>query len=194
MTMTVALGSDSFDAIRTHKARIFFRTIDITSYTNQRTITGQAVTFVDGGGGVDTMTRDAGSFVTEGFQTGTIIITGTVSNNATYTITVVAATTLTFATGTVTAEGPIATAVVFAAGTGLQASVGESSAPSVFGLSDIYMLTVDSSENGFVLLWNRTANIFQVHGEATNSAGIVELSEVPDTTDAGTFLITLYGY
>lgn len=195
MAMTVALGADSFDAIRTLKGRLFFRTLDITSYTNNVDVTGQAVTFVDGGGGSDTITRDAGSFVTDGFlSSGTIIITGTVSNNATYTITGVAALTLTFATATVTAEGPIATAVNFAAGTGLLAGVGESVSPAVFGLSDIYFMSVDSSENGYLIQWNRGSNILELKGEATNSAGVVELVELPDATDGGTFQVIIYGY
>jgi hypothetical protein len=59
-------------------------------------------TFVDGGGGSDTVTRGTGSFITDGFQVGgqmTVRNATTTANNGTYVITGVAATTLTFATG-----------------------------------------------------------------------------------------------
>jgi len=60
-------------------------------------------TFVDGAGGDDTVTRATGSFITDGFKVGgqmTVRAANTPANNGTYTITGVAALTLTFATGT----------------------------------------------------------------------------------------------
>lgn len=60
-------------------------------------------TFVDGAGGDDTVTRASGSFITDGFKVGgqmTVRNATTSANNGTYTITGVAALTLTFATGT----------------------------------------------------------------------------------------------
>ncbi len=59
-------------------------------------------TFVDGGGGDDTLTRATGSFITDGFKVGgavTIRNANTSGNDGTYTLTAVAATTLTVATG-----------------------------------------------------------------------------------------------
>jgi len=59
-------------------------------------------TLVDGGGGEDTATRATGSFVTDGFVVGgqvTIRASNTAANDGTYTLTGVAATTLTVATG-----------------------------------------------------------------------------------------------
>ena len=59
-------------------------------------------TFVDGGGGDDTCTRATGSFITDGFKVGgkmNIRAATTSANNGSYTITGVAALTLTFATG-----------------------------------------------------------------------------------------------
>lgn len=63
------------------------------------------LTFVDGGAGDDTLIRSEGSWLADGFRTGDIlVITGTGSNNHSYTCTNVTATTVTFATNTVTAE------------------------------------------------------------------------------------------
>ena len=60
------------------------------------------LTFVDGGGSDDTLTRATGSFITDGFTVGgqvTIRAANTAANNGTYTITSVAALTLGVATG-----------------------------------------------------------------------------------------------
>lgn len=60
-------------------------------------------TFVDGGGGNDTATRATGSFIADGFVVGgkmNVRNATTSANDGSYTITGVAATTLTFATGT----------------------------------------------------------------------------------------------
>jgi hypothetical protein len=59
-------------------------------------------TFVDGGGSDDTCTRASGSFIDDGFVVGgqmTVRAANTPANDGTYTITGVAALTLTFATG-----------------------------------------------------------------------------------------------
>lgn len=70
--------------------------------------------FVDGAAGDDTLTRNRGSWIDDGFGIGqTLTITNTVSNNfATYVITAIDALTLTFATGTVAAEVVAGDAVV----------------------------------------------------------------------------------
>lgn len=64
------------------------------------------LTFVDGGAGADSLTRNRGSWLDDGFRAGDVLtIADTVSNDGTtYTIVTVNATTITFATGTVTAE------------------------------------------------------------------------------------------
>jgi len=71
----------------------------------------RTVTFVDGGGGSDTITRTDynGSFIRDGFINGGIIdISGTASNNGEQTITAaVTARTIILATATLTAEGPV---------------------------------------------------------------------------------------
>ncbi len=65
-----------------------------------------SVTFADTD--PDTITRASGSFITDGFIVGDTVVTGTVSNNDTFTIDTVAALTLTLDAGeTVTAEGPV---------------------------------------------------------------------------------------
>ncbi len=184
MVRTIALGQDSMDSIRLTRSHFLFRTIDITDYTNERVI---LATFVDGGGGADTITRATGSFITDGFQaSGTIDITGTASNNATYTIAAagVAALTLTFATGVVTAEAAVL--ATFQGGTGLFANTGESIAPADFGLSVIDTIVVTQSENANVFVWNRTDN-----GLVAFDAAFVELV---DGIDVGTMNVMIVGY
>jgi len=61
-------------------------------------------TFVDGGGGSDTITRTTGSFVDDGWKVGDRVLiqdATTLSNDVTGILTGVAATTLTFATSTI---------------------------------------------------------------------------------------------
>ncbi len=182
MVRTIALGQDSMDSIRLTRSHFLFRTIDITDYTNERVIT---VTFVDGGGGDDTITRSAGNFLDDGFQaSGTIDITGTASNNATYTITDSATQELTFATGTVTAESDIST--TFQGGTGLFANTGEYVAPADFGLSVIDFIGVPQSENAHLFVWNRTDNGLVCFDEA--------YVELVDGTDVGTMNVMIVGY
>ena len=63
------------------------------------------LTFADNGASPDTLARNRGSWLDDGFRTGdSIIITGTASNNVTATITNVTATTITVAAGTFAAE------------------------------------------------------------------------------------------
>ena len=68
--------------------------------------TNVSLEFVDGAGGDDSLTRNRGSWIDDGFGVGmTITIVNTANNDgATYVITGVTEDALTFATGTVTAE------------------------------------------------------------------------------------------
>ena len=74
-------------------------------------------TFVDGGGGSDTITRTLGSFVTDGWLIGDrLLVSGptTLANSFFVTLTAVAALTLTFATATVnTAENLPTGAIIY---------------------------------------------------------------------------------
>lgn len=66
-----------------------------------------AVAFVDGGGSDDTITRAAGSFITDGFRVGATITcadTDEAGNAGPFVLTAVAALTLTVATGSLTAD------------------------------------------------------------------------------------------
>ena len=76
------------------------------------TAAGTTFSFVDSD--PDTITRAAGSFVTDGFLAGDLItVSGTASNDGTYTIATVAAATITLiATDTLVAEAAVATAVL----------------------------------------------------------------------------------
>ncbi|MBA7575021.1 hypothetical protein ES708_16837 [subsurface metagenome] len=66
------------------------------------------ITFVEGAE-ADTITTVAGDFVAAGFKDGDVlVVTGTDKNNGNMTIVSVVAKTITLATGTVTAEGPVA--------------------------------------------------------------------------------------
>lgn len=85
---------------------------------------GDTLTFVDGGAGADTITRAAGSFVTDGFVAGDkVTVSGatTAGNDTNFTgvlINTVAALTLTFDTGVVDTGEAFAAATVLAAATG----------------------------------------------------------------------------
>lgn len=80
---------------------------------------GTDLTFVDGGGSDDTITRTTGSFITDGFEIGDwiqVFNATTGANDFAVKLTGVAALTLTFATGTVdTGEAGAATTCVVAA-------------------------------------------------------------------------------
>lgn len=78
----------------------------ITTYLNVGNV--DTLTFVDGGGGDDTITRATGSFVTDGFKVGgqvTVVNSSGGTNDGTYTLTAVAATTLSVATASFAAAG-----------------------------------------------------------------------------------------
>jgi len=69
---------------------------------------GRTLTFNDNGGSEDTITLSTGDVTSDGYQVGMLLtVAGTSSNNGTYTLTAVAATTLTVATGSFAAEGPL---------------------------------------------------------------------------------------
>lgn len=98
-------------------------TLDTTDLANEGPVAGVTITaeptltFTDGGAGVDTIVRNRGSWLDDGFRVGDVItITGTASNNYSATLTVVTASTLTVATGTVTAEIVGSYGVVIGAG------------------------------------------------------------------------------
>jgi len=81
----------------------------LTAFSRSVAFTGDPTTlaFVDGGVGSDTITDSASGFVTDGFQVGdTITISGatTEANDIEVELTAVAAGTLTFATGSISAE------------------------------------------------------------------------------------------
>ena len=70
-----------------------------------KSITGIDIAFVDGGTGADTIIQVAAQFVIAGFVAGdSIVVSGSTSNDGTYTIVSVVAGTITLATGLLTAE------------------------------------------------------------------------------------------
>lgn len=92
---------DELEAYAADKRRYMFAFASARrQYLPCRKIGSATVSFVEGGGSADTITRSAGSFVSDGFKAGmTITVFGSVSNDGTYTIATVAALTLTLATG-----------------------------------------------------------------------------------------------
>ena len=85
--------------IELHDAGVRMADMFGTEVFNERTIsndTANALTFVEGGGSADTITRPAGSFVTDGFLAGdSIRVSGTASNDGLYTLDTAVALTLT---------------------------------------------------------------------------------------------------
>lgn len=76
-----------------------------TEVSASKVMNGTDIAFVDGGAGADTITTTVGNFLSEGFKAGDIItVSGSDSNNKNFTIVSLTATTITLATGQVTAE------------------------------------------------------------------------------------------
>ncbi len=88
------------------------------SATPNPTDPSDSLTFVDSN--PDTITRGAGSFITDGYAAGMlIVVTGTASNNGTFRVAAVVAGTLTLASSeTLVAEGPVATTIASIANEG----------------------------------------------------------------------------
>lgn len=112
--------------------------------------TGQ---IVDGGGGSDTITRSAGSFITDGLQVGDriqVLGATTIGNDVVAILTGVSAGVLTFATGTVqAAEAMPSTAAIYRLTNAWQVAVpalsGASAAVAVAGLNATSSPSLDSS-------------------------------------------------
>lgn len=98
------------------------------------------LTFTDGGAGVDTISRNQGSWLNDGFRVGDVVsFDGTASNDAvTGTITVLTATLMTFATGTLAGSEVIGSY-------GVTVSAGETDAEHVSAL-EAEMFTVADEE------------------------------------------------
>jgi len=74
----------------------------------ERVQSAGSYSYVDGGGGNDTITRGAGSFLDDGIVVGSnITVSGTASNNGTYEVLAVVAGTIDVATASLTTEGPV---------------------------------------------------------------------------------------
>jgi len=78
------------------------------------------VTFMQVGGGNDTIVRDAGSFIDDGFLASqSVKVVGSPSNDGALTVAAVSATTLEFAGDVLTTEGPIANVRIGVVGSSL---------------------------------------------------------------------------
>ena len=99
---------------------------------------GSTIDFVDGGGSADTITDSANGFVDAGFENGDeVTVSGSTSNDGTYTIVTAAAGTLTLATGVLTASEVGINGVKFAGVSGKLSSVGNNILNAVSHVGDI---------------------------------------------------------
>ena len=105
------MATNNVDPVLFWNTEGYFMPLQNTTPTNITAVTGGAtinrtdIAFVDGGAGEDTITTVAGDFVTAGFVAGNSIkITGSTSNNGTYTIISVVALTINVATASLTTE------------------------------------------------------------------------------------------
>ncbi len=160
------------------------------SFGDYQAAVGGAIAFVDGGAGADSITGPAGAFagLNDGDQ---IVITGanTGANNQTLTIVTANATTLTFATGSLTADAADATAVLTRtpAGNDFVVEVPNASTnnritgdPGTFtGLAAGDLVTITNSENA-------GNNVATVRIEAVDTTSGAWIEFLP--ADTGTFV------
>lgn len=130
---TVLFGPEPIDAIEWETATcpVFVCTIQQGEYTGELSSVGliaevvyvgfsstasasRTFTYADNDPSPDTITASSGSFVTDGFAAGMYVtVSGTTSNDGTYQISTVTASTLTLsATAELTNEGPLATSTL----------------------------------------------------------------------------------
>ncbi len=143
---------------------------------------GTDLTFVDGGGGDDTITRTTGSFITDGFEIGDwiqVFNATTGANDFAVKLTGVAALTLTFVTGTVdTGEAGAATTAVVAAKGGSFQDLMKHGVIDIF--SGVQPATADLTESGFTKLVTITID-GNAHDTGTGANGL----EFQDAAVAG---------
>jgi len=144
---------------------------------------GTDLTFVDGGGSDDTITRTTGSFITDGFEVGDwiqVFNATTGANDFSVKLTGVAALTLTFATDTVdTGEAGAATTVVAAAKGGSFQDLMKHGVIDIF--SGVQPNTADLTEAGFTKLVTITLD-GNAHNTSTGENGL----EFEDSAVSGT--------
>jgi len=164
------------------------------AFANAATYTpvdGTTIAFVDGGGGDDTITDSATGFVTAGFTVGDLItVTGatTAGNNTTYTLTAVAAGTLTMATGSIT------TAEAGIAGVAFVTTVAAAVTVGISGDTDKYSADTarDIASVGVVGAMVLAADAADDCGTAQTIR--ITVTETTDFTDyeAGSFIFNMY--
>jgi hypothetical protein len=150
------------------------------------------ITFVDGGGSADTVTRSAGSWIDDGFVAGDRVTFSTPLNVYTATLTSLVAGTLTFPTATVVAEVGIADATVI--GTPAITFAEAGAADTITRSRGSW--TEDGFRVGDLIVVSGTAsnNITATVGIATLTALVMTLGDVADDLVAeviGARLVTL---
>ena len=141
-------------------------------------------TFVDGGGGSDTITRTSGSFVTDGWLAGDrLLVAGasTLANSFFVTVTGVAALTLTFATATVgAAESLPSTAVIYKLSqlhlTTLAANAGNAASTSTLDLLITDWPIADVTPDRYILIEGNDALAVSVGTAVGASPDRVDIS------------------
>jgi len=164
------------------------------SHTTVRMTGTNTVTFAEVGGTGDTITRSAGSFITDGFAVGDIItVTGTTNNNfvGASKITGVSATVLTLGSDDLVDEGPVSAVTITATGSLVFLEVG--------GTGD----TITRTRGSWIADGFAVGDLVTVAGSGSNNfvatAGIATLTNTVmtfDTTDLanetiGSVLVTI---
>jgi len=114
--------TDTFAALDSKIQKWFWRTYarHLPHYANATGITaavGRTLTFNDNGGSPDTIVASTGSFISDGYVVGQqLTVANSSSNDGPYILTAVVALTLTVATGSLAAEGPVSSTTTLAAG------------------------------------------------------------------------------
>lgn len=168
-----------------------YTTVAFASSAYYAPVDGTTIAFVDGGAGDDTITDSASGFVTAGFTTGdyiTIAGATTAGNNTTYTLTNVAAGTLTMATASIdTAEAGI-NGITFTATVAATMSVGISGDLDKYSADTARSVAATGHVGASVL----AADACDDMGTAQTIR--VTVTETTDFTDydVGTFTVDMY--
>ncbi len=183
---TYATSNDRFTKARC-QARDRYRAASLCGYRGKTV--GASLTFAEVGGTGDTITREEGSWITDGFSVGdTIVITGAVAssgvNNITAVIAALSATVITLGSEDLVAEGPITSATIVCHSTLTFAEVGATAD------------TITRSSGSFVTDGFKAGMALTVEGSASNDfedATIVTVSATVITLDTQDLVAEVVG-
>jgi hypothetical protein len=156
---------------------------------------GTTITFVDGGGGADTITDSVNGFLAAGFEAGDeFTVSGSTSNDGDYTIVSVTAGTITLNTGAITTAEPGVAGVAFAEKT---TAVED---PVTYTPTDGTTIsfvdgggnadTITDSAGGFITAGFEASDTFTVSGSTSNDGEYTIVSVTANTITLSTGTIT----